>query len=241
MRKSRSLSLTRGLSGLNVSPYYFAVDQDIIYEKDGEWRSGFELPEVQEAFKFYVDLVTEYGVKDPGTLAWGFAEAARAWEEEALTMINIGEWFRDVMIGDFGEDWDIMLFPVKEGNDPFVFSQQVYWHISEQSDHKDAAWQFIDYLMEPERNAELGHLDTDSPPADKMSLAEPYWADNEFVNTRIATWGPYASFMNPHPKYTEIWDSVVGPVTHDAIQGRVTTDEAIEILNAEINKILGVE
>lgn len=222
-------------------PYFFSAGGDIIYQKEGRWRSGFELPEVQEALTFYVDLYRKHQVKDPGNLGWGLPEATRAWKSGAVAMINVGEWFRDQMVGEFEKDWDVMLFPVRRGSRPFVTRQQVYWHISRGSRNKDEAWKFINYLMTPERIAEFGRVDTDSPPATKLALQQPYWARNAFVQQRISRWAKTSKdMMSPHPRYAAIWESVVGPIIHDAVQGRMTVGDAIKTLNTEINKELGV-
>lgn len=238
----------RGQSGFifmkSTIPLIWSFGADIVKQVDNKWVSGFDDPKARQFVQYYVDMTRKHKIRPESYLGWGFAEGLRAWKDGKAAMFGVGAWFADSITQNtdlkYGEDWDIMLYPTAPGVDKFFYETLDYFHIPKASRNKDEAWKFIRWIYEKERLMPLAIADFDLAPAMKSVLADPYYSpENKPMHAnRLSIWAENAKFMPLCPDYSVLWTSTVEPILQSAVLGKISVDEAISQLNANINKKL---
>ena len=135
-------------------PLAIGAGQNIIGESDTEVY--FDAPEVIEAVQFYIDLSKEYGAMPEGVQAnWGQAPSDLASGQTAMIVHSTGSLTGLLDQADF--EVGVMPIPGKEaGTYASVPGGGNLYIMDGVSDaEKAAAWQFIEFLTEPERVADF--------------------------------------------------------------------------------------
>ena len=116
---------------------------------DMDWNAQLTSPEVEEAVKFYVDTVREYG--EPGAATSGFGECAtqfsqgRAamWYDATSAVSTVEDPKSSTVVGKVG----YALAPKAEkGDTGWLYTWSL--GIPQSSDKKDAAWKFISWMTD---------------------------------------------------------------------------------------------
>jgi sorbitol/mannitol transport system substrate-binding protein len=116
---------------------------------DMDWNAQLTSPEVEEAVKFYVDTVREYG--EPGAATSGFGECAtqfsqgRAamWYDATSAVSTVEDPKSSTVVGKVG----YALAPKVEKDDTgWLYTWSL--GIPQSSDKKDAAWKFISWMTD---------------------------------------------------------------------------------------------
>lgn len=231
----------RGAAGFPLAkaaiPYFWSYGTDLVVKDGSGWKSGLETEAGQAAFRRYVELVTKYNVKPSSITSWGLAEAHDAWNAGSVAMLNIGDWFSwQIENGEFGKDWNAMLFPVQPGVEPFTVRGAVYLHIPESSKVKDGAWALIDYLMQDAILGRWTYDDSLQVPTTEGARQYDLWQSNAFFHDTLAELGTHGRYIDQEfPDYLGLWKTKVSATFQAAMLGDVSIDDAISELNKIIN------
>lgn len=236
----------RGLAGFiamkSYIPHLWAFGTDII-EPDGNggWKSGLDTEAARNAIEAQVALVNELEVLKPSYITWGLPEAMRAWGENDMAMFAVGMWWASSVKNEFGhvygEDYDVMAFPVAESGNEFNFATYDYFTIPTTSQHREEAYKFIEWIMlDPQRMADLAVVDYYLPPTTASALADPRFSDEAFPiwSERFALWQDWSKFMPASSQYAGLWTSTVIPIWEQIITGSLSVDEGVALMDSEV-------
>jgi ABC-type glycerol-3-phosphate transport system substrate-binding protein len=238
----------RGLAGFiamkSYIPHMWAFGSDIIVPDGDGWKSGLDSQEARAAITEQIALSGT--VMPPTYVSWGLPEAMRAWGDDSVAMMGVGMWWASSVNAEFGhtfgEDFDVMLFPVSEPDNRFSFTAYDYWHVTETSDAKQAAYDFIEWIMnDPKRAADLAVANFNLPPTTKSALederfsaeAYPLWSE------RFAQWLEWSKFMPANPDYAGLWVSAVIPIWEEMVTGRLDLETGLDQMHEAIEAELG--
>lgn len=191
--------------------------------------------EAKEAWQQLVDLVTVEKVTDTKHITEKMPTEQYFFANKAAQLVK-GSWASAVGDELGNEDWEYVFMPPIEGDTPY-FAVEAGWGyvVSENSEKKDTAWDFVKYCMQTE-NAKEFNLATGTVPSLKSIIADSSYQNDE-RNVRVSDQYQYLEYANS-----------VGPVqdmdyikktfldTFDkSVAGSLTTDQALEQMETSIN------
>ncbi len=151
---------------------------------NGELESNVNSPEFVEAIRWYTDLHLEHKVSPPGAPNYALADAESGFQSGALAMIITGPWF----IPQLDENpniegkWAAAPLPAGPENDT-TFLGGYPLVISTHSEHPDAAWKFMQYMVS--RDALLPYSQATNIPPAYQSMAEGYAGSSDALQVQI--------------------------------------------------------
>jgi multiple sugar transport system substrate-binding protein len=204
-----------------------------------EGRYGnFESPEFRRAFEFYSTLFAEKlapPVRD--------TEISNYWEEFGrgyFAMYITGPWnigeFRLKLPAELQDDWATTPVPRPDGA-PFGISQAggSGLAISRRSEHKEAAWRFVEFLSRPENQVRLYKLTGNLPPR------ESSWALGRLADDPpVRAFHEQLKHVAPLPPVPE-WEQIASQLMEagqQVVAGRATIDEAAANLDQAVDDVL---
>ncbi len=201
-------------------------------------RGDFEGPEFRKAFAFYLSLFKD-GLAPPvsnNEISNLYQEFARA----SFVMYITGPWnldeFAHRMPDSLKDAWDTAPMPGPDGPATGYStaggSSLVMFSASQ---HKDAAWQWIEFLSTPQAQAEFFRVSGDLP-ARREAWADPKLADSP----RARAFRTQLERVRPTPPVPEI-ELIMTRVQEQAeaaVRGAVPPDTALAVLDREVNRIL---
>ncbi|MDY4609476.1 MAG: sugar ABC transporter substrate-binding protein [Sphaerochaetaceae bacterium] len=241
----------RGLAGFiamkSYIPHLWAFGADIIVpDGNNGWKSGLDNPAAKDAIAAQVALVNDQKVLKPNYITWGLPEAMRAWGENNMAMFAVGYWWASSISKEYGhvygEDYDVMPFPVSEKGNKFGFSTYDYFTIPTTSQNKEEAYKFIEWIMlDSKRMADLTVIDYYIPPTTKSALADPRYSGESLPlwSERFSLWCDSSRFMPASSKYAGLWTSTVIPIWEEIVTGRRSVDDGVALMDKEIKSKLG--
>jgi sn-glycerol 3-phosphate transport system substrate-binding protein len=127
-----------------------------IFDPEDDTTVYFDHPAVVQAIQFYIDLSAEFNAMPPGVQAnWGQAPSAFAGGDAAMIVHSSGSLSGILNQADF----EVGVMPIP-GQDPGSFATvtgggnlYIMNHVSEAQ--QQAAWQFIEFLTQPELVADF--------------------------------------------------------------------------------------
>jgi multiple sugar transport system substrate-binding protein len=206
--------------------------------RDHDQYGDFRGAPFRRAFDFYLDLFRRGLAPHAGE-----AQVANLYQDFAngfFTFYITGPW----NIGEFGrrlpagvaEHWATAPMPSADGTYPGVsIAGGASLAISRRSAHADAAWQWIAYLTEPAQQLAFYRLTGDLP-SRRSAWTDPVLADNPHAQA----FGTQLQRVRATPKIPE-WERIATLITDyadAAIRGRLTADEALTALDADVDALL---
>lgn len=212
---------------------------------DTDWQAQVDQPGFRDAVGFYLDTLAESGESDP--VSFGFTECLNLFSQDRAAM-----WYDATSAAGSVEDPDNSKVAGKVGyvRAPVMKTEDAGWlwswnlGINAESEHKDAAWEFVKWATSKEYanlvGSELGWSRT--PPGTRQStyeIPEYVEAGGEFAPLTaqiLSEVDPQQPGVEPQPwtgiQYVTIPEfQDVGNQTSqeiaDAIAGRQTLDEAL--------------
>lgn len=197
---------------------------------DDEGRVNLETPEAREALEFYTDLYLEHEVT-PNPIEFNREELPTLFGEGRIAMHINGPWARTIM--GYEPDNDVVPYATAElpcheecagilGADSLV--------IAENSDNKEAAYTFIDYLtsFEPHTQRILA-----------AGLTPMLEGQAELEDFQTPFWRPFVDmigvgFPEAQPLAWQPFEQIIGDMIQSVFLGERSVDDALSRAAAQI-------
>ena len=230
-------------------PVILALQHGATLLRDRDQYGDFQHPRFREAFIFYLSLF-EQGLAPPV----GHAQVANLYQEFAngyfATYVsgpwNIGEFRRRLPTALQGQ-W--MTAPLPEfdshsashppaGQEPRVgasLAGGASLTLSRTSPRQEAAWKLLEYLAEPEQQAQFYQLTGDLP-ARQSAWNDPALASNRYAQA----FRQQLQHVQPTPPIPE-WERIASRIAYYAelaVRQEINVDEALTALDRDVDRIL---
>lgn len=234
----------RGKAGFimqkSMIPYPWSFGTDIIVQDGDTWKSTFDTQPTADAFRTNVDLLRVHKVRPESYLNWGLPEAQRAWADNQAAMFTSGMWWASNVESNttqkFGNEFDVMLFPVSDPANRAVQMSFDYLHLTKDSQNPELALQFIEFVFNKDRLVPLAQADFNLIPTTAEAVADPYYSAENFPlwGGRFGEWIEFSRFLPSHPKYTPLWINTVQPIVQEMVTDLIGVDEGLADIHAGI-------
>ena len=138
-------------------PMVWQAGGEIAVQEGDTWVSQMDSPEAVEAFTFYKDL-WDRGWAPEGALQWNSADLRDAFANGDFAMMVGGGWDVSAILSsspDLEGSVGTALMPEGPGGSRDTFAGGSHLVVFEQSDQKELAAQFADFMLQPENVAEF--------------------------------------------------------------------------------------
>lgn len=198
--------------------------QELVESGDG-WSTEFDTAAAAAAFQLYGDLVNKYEVVPPGPLQTSYAEAFNNMASDKAAMMITGPHSIGAITAVNPElEGKLAGVPIPHapGEEPSSSLGMLGWSIAEQSEHKEAAAEYIKFVLEKENqlawNAATGRLPSRTDAAQDPQIQRPELAG--FLEAQ-----KYAFRFPDVPYYATV--QVIAAEQYQAvITGQATAEEA---------------
>jgi multiple sugar transport system substrate-binding protein len=218
-------------------PVILALQLDADLLRDGDRYGDFRSPAFRRAFALYLDLFRRGFAPRTGEAAIGnvYQDFARAYFSFYVTgPWNLGEFARRLP-AEMQARWATAPLPGPRGGPGTSLAGGASLALSRGSARKDAAWQLVEYLSEPGRQAEFHGLTGDLP------ARRSAWLQEELPTDRHArAFWVQLQHVRSTPKIPE-WERIASKITQygeAAIRGDVTLEQALAMLDEEVDGVL---
>jgi len=217
----------------------FGLENKAALLKDNNTRGNFSSEKFKEAFefltKFHKEKLAPLGISQ-------VTNVYQAFVEEYFSIYISGPWnineFKKWMTGDLADKWTTAPMPSKMGeNYPGVsLAGGSSLVIFKDSEHKNEAWKFIEFLSETSTQLEFYRLLYNLP------AVKEAWKDSSLANNKYIK-AFYEQFSNvvATPKVPE-WEQIafakVQQYAEAVVRGAMTVDEALTNLDKDVDQIL---
>jgi multiple sugar transport system substrate-binding protein len=217
-------------------PWLWQAGGDVLSEDGTE--VAFTSPEAREAAEFYVGL-REYS--PPDYLNSNSYDGRVAFANGKVAMYMAGSWFAGTLTGEYPKikgKWATAPLPEgDEGCATTIAGDNLV--VFDQSENKDAAWLWIEYLSRPENMALWTFEDPDStllPPREEL-LDSPELTQKKPVLSGFAEAMKCGVVSKANPKGPKI-EQALNEQLGKAMYGEITADEALDNAAEEAEEIL---
>lgn len=214
-------------------PYVWGNGGDILDEA-GE-KSLLDKPESIEALDFYDKLTNEYKVTPPGapTYSWSESQDAFLTGKASMAVLGAGQVY-DFITNHPEIDFGVSLIPKNEGKEHSSFCGGDNIAITEQSENKEAAWDFIEFALSEEAQVEV-FAKNGLLPARLDMFENKYFEENpEFKVLGEALECATAPYT---VKYNELYQPIL-TATQTCLLGETSAEESFKKGAEEITKIM---
>ena len=182
-------------------------------------------PEPWVPTKYQAFVKGELAITTCGTWCWIFD-----WGESAEPSRQIPDIFNKVAT------WE---FPTADGPETFVSGQTGWvWMISANTEHPDEAFELVKWLASGEAMAKNAVKIGAASPRDDLADVAPY-SEKPFLADAEQSLEGARLFQSPEG--TDKMIQVVGAATEEVITGRMTGEEAADMLAEEATQLLGAD
>jgi multiple sugar transport system substrate-binding protein len=213
-----------------------ALQQDDPLLRDGDNYGNFRSPGFRKALAFYANTFDkEWAPKMSET------QISNVWDEffnGFYAFYLSGPWnireFRRRAPKDLADEWGTMPLPGPDGPGAGIASGTSLV-IFRSSQHKDAAWKWIEFLSRPEIQQRFHAAIGDLPPR-RSTWEHPSLANDELARA----FRDQLERVKPTPKVLE-WERIVQEMrlaTERVVRGGESQDQAVRELDAQVDKIL---
>ena len=221
-----------------AAPVLFGMQEHSALLRDNNTYGNFEGPEFSRAFHFlntfYHEQLSPLGISQVVNVYQGFAEGFFALYITGPW--NIGEFLRRIPPAQ-QDAWMTSPLPAPDsaswpgvslagGSSLVIFSG---------SRHKEAAWQLIEYMSEPERQVAFYKVTGDLPARLES------WNDSTLAtNAYVKAFYTQLNHVMPAPKIPE-WEQITVKIqdySELASRNPGTIDETLRMLDRDVNQIL---
>ena len=198
---------------------------------DGK-KAAINTPEAVAALTFYTDLLNKHRIAQPSAMSDGLNEVKQLFMTKQVAMMIDGPWAR----GTLREmaptvNWSVARFPSVPGKEPAFTTTTWNYVLFDNSQNKDAAWKFIDFLVKPENQSRS----VVSLPARQSAAKMPRFAAAEYE-----PWIAALPYGQPFPRTEKFSDiaQIVGTAIQEILAKRKSPQQAADDAATRINRIL---
>jgi ABC-type sugar transport system, periplasmic component len=214
-----------------------AVHADSWFDEDG--KSILYRPEAKEAFKRFYDLyLNGYAPKE--SVNWGFNEMVQGFMNGQAGILN--QTPEVIAVAEENMEpgtWNVVPMPKSDDGKRYIFwGFTAAYAIASNSEHKDAAWKFIEFLSSPENNLEYSKKST-SIPIFKQNLEDPFFSSGPIAGYAGSMADSNIVFAGPPSHLTtlsEFTGSFAVQETQKYMMGAQSLDETVEHLADYLTK-----
>jgi multiple sugar transport system substrate-binding protein len=214
-----------------LMPFVWQNGAEVISE-DGE--VNFDSPEVIEALEYYQSFfkegLTAESVPEGFDVTQGFVAGTHP-------MFFSGPWHMSLIDEQGGAElkgkWDVAMMPEKESRTSFVGGSDLV--VFKGSDNKDAAWQFVEYLLDPKVQQKWYST------VSALPSVESAWEGGPLANDEnLSLFGDQlqdAKTPPAIPKWEQIASEAINAEMEKAMIGGASAEEAAKAMDAKASSI----
>ena len=216
----------------------FALQNKSSILQNNNSYGAFSQPEFKEAFEYLIAYHKE------GLAPIGISQVTnvyQAFAEEYFSMYISGPWnvpeFKKWMKGELADKWNTAPLPAKHGSHPGTsLAGGASLVINKNSEHKEAVWNFMEFLSREDIQLEFYSLINDLP-ALRVAWEDSLLASDKYMQAF------FKQFHNvtATPKITE-WEQIafskVQQYAEMAVRSSESIDNILLDLDKDVNKIL---
>lgn len=227
--------------GISFTTLAMILQQGVNYFAEDGKHFNFNSPEARNAIQRMVDLAQKDKVIDPVL----FNDTSN-WVGESFFAGNVGIGFVGSWAAGEGQinfpdlKFDYVQLPPYFGSEQ-KFAADSGWGkvVSVNSKHPAEAWKLAQFMAAEQENALIWNSATKTIPAMK-SLVENPEAILEKAPFLKSTFGllPYGQFIGDLTDRDQLFYEILYPHILEAMQGVITVDEAVELINTEANAMV---
>lgn len=225
----------------NQSGYYnFIASNGGYIISDDKKSSGFDTKESKEAMQFLVDMIYKYGVSPDGQTMLEVNSPLDLFTSGRVAMTTCGDWSAPLIRDTLGDKADFVAIPKSPNtNERKVIIHGLGWTGYAKTKHPEATFKFIQYLTSKEFNKVIGESGIVIPAYEGM--ADDWVNAIPEYNLQVFIDAVDYSYPYPFSNNTSEWMNYEVSAIKDAFTGTTTSDEAMNKIAAETNKILSQE
>jgi multiple sugar transport system substrate-binding protein len=184
----------------SIMPFAWSAGADLT--KDGGKAYNFDSPEVLKAAEYYQSFFNE-GISDKAAPATPTTEPDFA--SGKVPMFISGPWMMSAVEKAGGEGfkdkYDVMQIPADKTSSSFVGGSNLV--VFKNTQNRDSAWKFVQWLADPKVQVKWYQLSTDLP------SVKSAWQDPALTaDTKLATFGKQLETAQAPPSFPT-WEQVV--------------------------------
>ena len=125
--------------------------------KSGEYKWNNDI--TVNVLSTWQDMVNK-GYYYEGAMSLSYSQAADEFKKGSAAMIVDGSWMAAGLDAEGNEDFGVFALPTMDGS-KLTISDASYWGVSESSENKDAAFEFIKYVFDENQEPYKAYLQSD--------------------------------------------------------------------------------
>lgn len=212
---------------------YLLQNEGQVFDENG--NVTLNSPEAVEALKYYTDFFTEHKVV-PNPVEYNRELLPVLFKEGKIAMYVIGPWGKALMgVDPDNEDTPYKSAPLPEGKKMANVLVSDSMMVSEQTDHPEEAWKFIEFMTSLEEQTEFDKSNG-SLPLLTEEAKDPFFKEDPYFSTFVdmIEYGE----PQPMPAVWEPFQDVITTAVQRALDGedpqKVLDDAAKEIKEQEL-------
>ncbi len=198
------ISFRGGANGILRAMEYVmaATHSESWFDKDG--KSILYKPEGQAAFKKFYDIYLN-GNSPKESINWGFNEMVQGFLNGQTAILNQTPEVIITAQKNMKEGtWNVVPMPKSDDGKRYIFwGYTAAYAMAANSEHKDAAWKFIQFLSSPEINLQYS-IKNSSIPIYKDNLKDPFFSKGPIAGYAGAMADSNIVFAGPPSHLTKL-------------------------------------
>jgi multiple sugar transport system substrate-binding protein len=224
--------------GISLSPNNWQEFMPFVWQQGGEGATeegfSFDSPEVVEALEFYKSFFEE-GLTSP-SVPEGF-DVTQGFVAGTHPMFFSGPWHMSLIRDQGGAEiegkWDVALMPEEDSRTSFVGGSDLV--VFKDADNKDAAWEFVRYLLDAK--VQQKWYETVSA----LPSVETAWEQGELSTDRqLALFGEQlgdAKSPPPIPKWEQVAAEAINTEMEKVMTGGSTPEQGAKAMQQKAEAI----
>lgn len=221
-------------------PMVWQAGGEIAVQNGDTWESRMDSPEAIEAFEFYASLFRDRQFAPEGALTWNSVDLRGAFENGDFAMMVGGGWDVPAITSsapDLEGSLGTSVLPEGPGGNPDTFAGGSHLVVFEESQNKELATAFAEFMLEPERvsqfTEQLGFL-----PGTTEGVEQSGYEDDETLAPFAQQITDYSRTYPPTPE----WGGFEGETLFvNAMQEIMQGDRGAEEALAEVANTMNEE
>ncbi len=201
-------------------------------------KCTLDSPESLEAFTYFVELYTKYGVTPPAPNEMSAQDVRTFLAQEKIGM-KIGSGFTISIVDALNPSLkarDVLrVAPLPVGKKKATFAQIDFWGISSYTKNKEAAWEFVKYLTS--KDVQIKFFKDNGVTSGRIDVGESELIKNDKFGGAISAQIPYGKAMPMFIGMTEVNDAII-VATQEAMTKQKTPEQAMRDCTAKVTAII---